>query len=153
MKKIIIISGFFLFGWLFANAQQVATPPATPPNPNAPEITFNELSYDFKTLQKGEECVHEFKFRNTGKEPLIISNCQSSCGCTAPTCPKEPIAAGGTGIIKVKYDSNRIGAFSKTITITSNAKNSPSVLSIKGNVESPPQEETFPGKNNAGMGQ
>ncbi|MFH1005137.1 MAG: DUF1573 domain-containing protein [Bacteroidota bacterium] len=155
MKKIIITSGFFLYGWLFASAQQstLSPSPASPPNPNAPEITFNEISHDFGILQKGDECSYEFKFSNIGKEPLIISNCQASCGCTTPTCPKEPIAAGGTSVIKVKYDSNRIGVFSKTITITSNAKNSPGTLAIKGNIEGPPQEETFPGKNNVGIGQ
>ena len=122
-------------------------------NPNAPEIVFEETAHDFGTLQKGDECMHEFKFKNIGKEPVIISNCQASCGCTTPSCPKEPIAPGASGVIKVKYDSNRVGVFTKTVTVTSNAKNSPITLSIKGNIEGPAQEEAFPGKNNGGMGQ
>lgn len=133
--------------------QQQTVTPAPAPNPNAPEITFEETSHDFATLQKGDECSHEFKFKNTGKEPLILANCQASCGCTTPSCPKEPIAPGASGIVKVKYDSNRVGVFTKTVTVTSNAKNSSVTLSIKGKVEGPAQEEAFPGKNNGGMGQ
>ena len=122
-------------------------------NLNAPEITFEEIIHDFGTLQKGDDCTVDFKFKNTGKEPLILANCQASCGCTAPTCPKEPIVPGASSVIKIKYDSNRVGVFSKTVTVTSNAKNSPVTLSIKGKIEGPAQEEAFPGKNNGGMGQ
>lgn len=154
MKKTIfslcILVCFGLIAWGQETPKQVA--PA-PPSPNAPEVTFEETSHDFATLQKGEECSFEFKFKNTGKEPLILANCQASCGCTTPSCPKEPIAPGMSGVIKVKYDSNRVGVFSKTVTVTSNAKNSPVVLSIKGKIEGPAQEEAFPGKNNGGMGQ
>ncbi len=123
------------------------------PNPNAPEIIFEEITHDFGTRQKGDDCTYDFKFKNTGKEPLILANCQSSCGCTTPVCPKEPIAPGSTGSIKVKYDSNKVGVISRTVTVTSNAKNSPVTLSIKGNIQGPAQEEAFPGKSNGGMGQ
>ena len=130
------------------------TPTIAPaPNPNASEITFEELSHDFGTLQKGDDCTFDYKFKNTGKEPLILANCQAACGCTAPTCPKEPILPGASGSIKVKYDSNRVGVFTKTVTVTSNAKNSPVTLTIKGKIDGPAQEEAFPGKNNGGMGQ
>ena len=131
----------------------VNAPAEVKPDPNAPEISFDETTFDFGTLQKGDECQHEFKFLNKGKEPLIISNCQASCGCTTPACPKEPIAPGTSSSIKVKYDSNRVGVFTKTITVTSNAKNSPVTLVIKGKIEGPAQDEAFPGKNNNGMGQ
>ena len=160
-KKAIITLGLALsFGFIglaqdghdHGTTPAVAAPDAKA-NPNAPEVFFDETAFDFGTLQKGDECSHEFKFKNTGKEPLILANCQASCGCTTPSCPKEPIAAGGTGVIKVKYDSNRVGAFNKTVTVTSNAKNSPITLSIKGKIEGPAQEEAFPGKNNSGMGQ
>src|ERR1041385_2141817 len=66
----------------------IATSPAPnapaekPVNPNGPEVSFEETSHDFATLQKGDDCSYEFKFKNTGKEPLIIANCQASCGCT-----------------------------------------------------------------------
>lgn len=150
---LLLCFGIISFGQDVQKNPATTAPAEAKPNPNAPEITFEETSHDFGTLQKGEECLFEFKFKNAGKEPLIIANCQSSCGCTVPVCPKEPIAPGMSGSVKVKYDSNRIGVFTKTITVTSNAKNSPVILSIKGKIEGPAQEETFPGKNNVGIGQ
>ena len=102
---------------------------------NQAEITFKDgLTYDFGTLKKGSDATYEFVFRNTGKEALVIQKAKGSCGCTVPTWPKKPIAKRKDGVIKVKYDSNRLGSFSKTITITSNAKNSRVVLTIKGKV-------------------
>lgn len=123
------------------------TSPAPNTSPTAPEIIFDTDAHDFGTLQKGAPCEYEFKFKNTGKEPLIIQNAQASCGCTVPSYPKEPIMPGQGGVIKVKYDSNRIGAFTKTVNVTSNAKNSPKIITIKGKVDAPPQEEQFPGNN------
>lgn len=152
MKKVILSFGIITSMVIISFGQNTVASDAKT-NPNAPEITFAEVVHDFGVVQKGDDCTYEFKFKNTGKEPLILSNCQSSCGCTAPHCPKEPIAPGGSAFIKVKYDSNRIGIFNKTVTVTSNAKNSPVTLTIKGNVEGPAQEEVFPGKNNSGMGQ
>jgi hypothetical protein len=156
MKKVFLSLGI-IFCFSLISFGQDSPKPATvevvKPNPNAPEITFTEVSHDFATLQKGDECSYEFKFKNTGKEPLILANCQASCGCTTPSCPKEPIAPGASGVIKVKYDSNRVGVFSKTVTVTSNAKNSPITLSIKGKIDGPAQEEAFPGKSNSGMTQ
>ena len=83
-------------------------------------------------------------FTNTGKEPLVITNCQGSCGCTVPKCPTAPILPGKSDVIKVKYDTNRPGAIYKTVTVTSNAKSGNVVLTIKGNVEVKPVEEAFP---------
>ena len=163
MKKSVLSLGTMLFLSIISFGQESPKPtspaPNAPaaaevkPNPNAPEITFEETIHDFGTLQKGDECAFEFKFKNTGKEPLILANCQASCGCTTPACPKEPIGPGMSSSVKVKYDSNRVGIFTKTITVTSNAKNSPVTLTIKGKIEGPAQEEAFPGKNNSGMGQ
>ncbi|MCC6251001.1 MAG: DUF1573 domain-containing protein [Bacteroidia bacterium] len=110
------------------------------------EITFAKDIHDFGTINKGDNGTFEFNFKNSGKEPLIISNAQGSCGCTVPQWPKEPIAPGGTGVIKVTYDTKRIGAFTKTVTITSNAQTSSKVLTIKGMVNDIPAEETFPAK-------
>ena len=76
----------------------------------------------------------EFKFTNTGKEPLIISKCKGSCGCTVPECPKEPILPGESAVIKVNYDEKRVGSFNKSITITSNAKNTTKILKVKGKI-------------------
>lgn len=104
-------------------------------NPNAAEITFENELHDYGTIKQGADGSCEFKFKNTGKDPLIISNAKGSCGCTVPTYPKEPIMKGQTGVIKVHYDTKRVGAFTKTVTINSNAKSDTKVITIKGLVE------------------
>ena len=93
-----------------------------PIDPNAPEIAFENEMHDYGTIKQGADGTCEFKFKNTGKDPLIISNAKGSCGCTVPTWPKEPVMKGQTGVIKVHYDTNRVGAFTKTVTLNSNAK-------------------------------
>ncbi len=125
----------------FAGRAQQTTPAAQDAtekvanNPNAPEMTFERETYDYGTIKQGADGGTEFKFKNTGKDPLVISEARGSCGCTVPTWPKEPIMKGQTSSIKVHYDTNRIGAFTKTVTITSNAKTGSKVLTIKGVVE------------------
>ncbi len=106
-------------------------------NANAPEITFENDVMDMGTyMQYDDESSRvEFVFINTGKEPLIIEKCKGSCGCTVPEWPKEPIGPGESGVIKVNYDEKRVGPYTKSITITSNAKTSPKVIKIKGKVE------------------
>ena len=147
MKKVFFITGIILFSALVSIGQETTTPPPTPPNPNAPEITFETDVHDFGTLQKGAECVYEFKFTNTGKEPLVIEKAEATCGCTVPSYPKEPIMPGKTAVIKVKYDSNRVGVFAKEVKVYSNAKTSVAKITIKGKIDAPPKEEVFPGNN------
>jgi Protein of unknown function (DUF1573) len=77
--------------------------------------------------------THQFEFANNGNAPLIIMGVKPSCGCTTPEWTKEPIPAGGTGFIKATYNAASIGAFNKTITVTSNAGGN-TVLTIKGDV-------------------
>ncbi|MDA3880934.1 MAG: DUF1573 domain-containing protein [Prolixibacteraceae bacterium] len=97
-------------------------------------IVFENLVHDYGTITKGADGNTEFKFTNKGDKPLILSNVRSSCGCTVPSWTKEPVEPGKTGLIKVKYDTKRVGSFSKSITVSSNAVNSRVVLRIKGNV-------------------
>jgi len=112
-------------------------------NKNAPEIKFEVETYDFGTIKQGDKVVYDFNFTNAGKEPLIITNAQGSCGCTVPVWPKEPIAKGGKGIINVEFNSaGKMGTQDKTVTITSNGKNSQVVLHLKGNVEAPAATES-----------
>ncbi len=99
------------------------------------EMTFKYTDHNFGTVMSGSDVSYDFEFINTGKEPIVINNVSTSCGCTTPSWPREPIPSKGRAIIKVKYDSNRIGNFSKTVTVYSNSKNSPVVLSIKGSVQ------------------
>ena len=127
----------------FANAQApAATPTAAPAgtqaaDPNAPEIKWESKNIDYGTVTKGDESnsTRYFKFTNVGKSPLIISSCHGSCGCTVPSCPTEAILPGKAGEIKVHYDINRPGNFTKTVTVSSNAKNNNETLQITGKVE------------------
>lgn len=102
---------------------------------NAAEISFDEKVFDYGTITKGADGNHTFTFTNTGNNPLIIESVKSSCGCTVPKKPKAPIAPGASGSIQVRYDTQRLGVFRKTITVTTNAgTNSVVALKIKGTV-------------------
>jgi hypothetical protein len=135
MKKVVLSLGFLFCITLIVNAQDAAS------NANAPVMTFDSEIHDFGTIDQGGDGTYLFKFKNTGKEPLIISNAKGSCGCTVPSWPKEPIGPGATGTIKVTYDTKRLGGFTKTVTISSNSKTPEKVITIKGTVK---VEETFP---------
>jgi hypothetical protein len=97
-------------------------------------IKFENTVHDYGTIEQGSDGSYEFKFTNEGKTPLILSNVRSSCGCTVPSWTKEPVAPGKEGAIKVVYNTHNVGNFSKTVTVSSNAKNSEVMLQIKGNV-------------------
>lgn len=99
---------------------------------NAQEFKFEKETIDYGKIDKGAKGERIFVFTNTGDAPLIIKNIQSSCGCTVPKKPEKPVMPGEKGEIKVSYDTNRLGGFSKSITIFSNAKNSRKVIRIKG---------------------
>ena len=102
------------------------------------KIEFNKEVHDYGNIKYGGEPYCSFEFKNTGDEPLIISNAKGSCGCTVPQYPKEAIKKGGKGVIKVTFNSaGKMGMQDKTVTITSNAKNSPVILHLKGTVEAP----------------
>lgn len=147
MQKLILSFVFVVFAVFNIRAQE--STPSTPPqpNPNAPEISFEKTVHDYGTIVQGADGTCEFKFTNTGKEPLILSKPQSSCGCTIPTWPQEPILPGKSDAIKVTYNTHNIGGINKTVTVTSNAKTSRVVLSIKGTVIAKPTE-TVPEKAN-----
>lgn len=97
-------------------------------------IVFDKFEHDYGTIKQGSDGVCEFVFTNKGKAPLVLSNVRASCGCTAPEWPQTPIEPGKTGTIKVKYNTNIVGVFNKSITVSSNAVNSNVVLRIKGTV-------------------
>jgi hypothetical protein len=105
------------------------------------EITFEKLIYDYGKIPYGEDGTYQFKFKNTGKGPLVITNVKSSCGCTIPEYPKAPIPKKKAGQIQVKYDTKRQGQFYKTIQVYSNGSKDPITLTIKGEVTSPTPEE------------
>jgi hypothetical protein len=132
MKKVFVSIGFSLMMTFAALAQNATTQPAV--NPNAPVITFEKTTHDYGTVTKGGDGTCEFKFKNTGVEPLILSNVQASCGCTVPEWPREPILKGKSASIKVKYDTNRVGPINKTLTVSSNGKEASLQLKIIGTV-------------------
>lgn len=99
-------------------------------------IEFEKTEHDFGTIPYKGDGSYEFVFKSTGKSPVVLSNVRSSCGCTVPEWPKEPIKKGETGKIKVTYNTRLIGSFAKSITVYTNASEAPIVLIIKGKVES-----------------
>ena len=140
MRKLIFLS-IALLGLVFtANAQAGA------------EIVFESEVHDYGTVDYAGDGTYAFKFTNTGKEPLVITDAKGSCGCTVPKWPKEPIMKGQSNYINVSYDTKRPGPFTKTVTITSNAGSGSKVLTIKGNVKSQEQtEDATPIKKSSGM--
>ena len=94
-----------------------------PQSDKRPEITFDENTFDFGVVKEELNSVsHVFSFTNTGNEPLVLSSVKASCGCTTPQWSREPVAPGGKGTILVKYSTaGRPGAFTKTVTVSSNA--------------------------------
>ena len=155
MKKVLLTLALAGMIGFVANAQTTTTPPPAPgqtaapadqPNPNAGDFKFSEETHDFGDIPQGTPVTTQFSFTNTGKEPLIIKNCQASCGCTVPSWPKEPILPGKESNIQVTYNAAHPGQFTKSITITSNAKTPTKVIYIKGNVQQKPAEQTTPDK-------
>lgn len=134
---------FMSFSGLFAQENTVS-----PSNQNAPVLSFETEVIDYGTIEQGADGNREFKFTNTGREPLIISNARGSCGCTVPTWPKTPIAPGASDVIKVHYDTKRIGPINKSVTVTSNASQATIVLRIKGTVKAPTPVQTTPVNEN-----
>ncbi len=127
MKKILFILFIGLVS-INAKAQDIN------PDSIVPIFNFEEEVIDYGDIAQNSDGERSFVFENVGKSPLIITQVKGSCGCTVPTKPEEPIMPGKTGVIKVKYATNRVGAFSKTITITSNASEPTKVLRVKGRV-------------------
>lgn len=121
-----------------ATTTPAAATPAAPAVPAGPATTLNfeETEFDFGTVEMGEKVEHIYKFKNTGDEPLTISNAKGSCGCTVPQWPKEPISPGESGEILVIFDTkNKPNKQTKTVTITANTEPAQSFLKITGFVE------------------
>jgi len=126
MKKLIFTLAIFL-GTFALNAQTEVF--------NGPAIELDKEVHDYGTIENGSDGTCVFTIKNIGTEPLIISRCKGSCGCTVPTCDKTPVLPGETTKVKVKYDTKRTGTINKSVTITSNAINEPTkVIRIKGKI-------------------
>ncbi len=125
MKKIVLVLFIGMLGFTLTAQDKAA------------KIEFKTETVDYGEINKGSDGVRVFEFTNTGNAPLIVSNVKSSCGCTIPKKPKDPILPGKTGTIEVKYDTNRVGPIRKAITVTSNADTPTKVLKIKGTIKDP----------------
>jgi hypothetical protein len=117
------------------------------------KIEFKETTIDYGTIEKGANGVRTFEFTNTGDAPLIVSKVSSSCGCTVPKKPEDPIMPGMTGEIEVKYDTNRVMPIRKTITVLSNAETPTVALKIKGEVIDPSKTSVLEKKGKSVMEQ
>ena len=135
IKSILLFIAILSSGISFAQEKKVLNNIGNE-NTNQASFKFETEEYNFGTIEQGESITHEFKFVNTGNEPLIISKAEGSCGCTVPIFPKEPILKNQSAVIKVTFNSTgKYGIQDKTVTITSNAEQSPMVIHIKGTVQ------------------
>jgi hypothetical protein len=120
-----------------ANTSRERAAQLEPAKPTGPltSLKFDQMAHDFGTIKQDSENLKIFKFTNTGKEPLIIENAKGSCGCTVPEYPKEPIAPGATGEIKVVYRPGKQKDMqTKNVTITANTDPANTVLTISAKV-------------------
>jgi hypothetical protein len=127
MKKLMILCAVILGFTITASAQ----------TDTKPEFKFNEEVHAFGKVPQGKPVTTEFAFTNIGEEPLILTNVQPTCGCTIADYTKTPVLKNAKGIIKITYNAANIGAFSKTIIVTSNAKTPSKNLIITGEVLAP----------------
>ena len=143
MKRIILLAAITFFGITTSNAQTKkavkkadATVKVATPQADGAGMVFENETIDYGTIPHNADGKREFVFTNNGNKPLIIESTQGSCGCTVPTKPEGPIAPGAKATIGVKYATDRVGAFTKTVTVKSNAAGQETkVLTIKGTVE------------------
>ncbi len=113
--------------------------PVTADNPidttNVAKLKFDNIRYRYGEVDAGEIVTHTFKFKNVGKAPLVISNAKSTCGCTVPEWPKEPIPVGASGEIHVKFDTKNKDLYqTKPIFLTANTHPSETTLYLMGKV-------------------
>ena len=101
---------------------------------SGPEFEWDKTEHDFGAIPQGDPVTAEYKFKNMGSTPIILSNVKSTCGCTVPVWPKEPIMPGEEATIKATYNAKNPGTFTKRITVVSNAKDNYIYLLLKGKV-------------------
>ena len=121
MKNLLILIAFVALP-LVTKAQQF------------PQFKWSETVHDFGKIKKGIPVTATFGYTNTGKAPLIITEAKGSCGCTVPEHTKESVAPGKNGKVTATFNAAGVGAFSKTVTVTSNVEGGPQILTIKGEV-------------------
>lgn len=147
MKKFILSLGLSAF-FLGAMAQQEGKMVGG----TGAQISVDKEVHDYGKIAAGANGTCEFKVTNTGDQPLIITNCKGSCGCTVPKCDTAPIKPGQSTMVTVKYDTKRPGPINKSVTISSNAANAPEkIVRISGTVEPGPETPASPVKEQSPM--
>ena len=145
MKKIVFIALVSIFSLSTVNAQTKAKKAAKTtatkvaavktPAVEGAGMVFENDTIDYGTIPHNSDGKREFVFVNNGNKPLVIESTQGSCGCTVPTKPEGPIAPGAKATIGVKYATDRVGPFTKNVTVKSNATGQETkLLTIKGTV-------------------
>lgn len=142
MKRIFSITVLAIMTFTISCSQTSQAENSIDIDAQGPAIEFVKVVHDYGTIVQGENGICEFKFKNNGSEPLILSNVRSSCGCTVPSWPREAISPGEESTITVKYDTRRVGPISKSITVTSNGSEQPIILRIKGKISPKPAAES-----------
>ncbi|MCE3295166.1 MAG: hypothetical protein K0R65_880 [Crocinitomicaceae bacterium] len=132
MKSLFLI--LLTFGFAFAGMSQEATKKTKQPKKEKPAVVFTQTVIERNGINYGADETFTFEFKNKSKQPVIVTNVGTSCGCTTAKKPEEPIKPGKTGVIVVKYDTKRVGNFTKDINVTTNATAEPIKLQIKGSV-------------------
>ena len=127
MKKLLLFL-FVSFGVFTLQAQ------TKPSKEDGAQIKFEKTILDYGKVLKGSSGSRYFKFTNTGNAPLEFKSVEGSCGCTVPKMPSEAVLPGKSSKLEVTYDTKRMGRFSKSVTIVTNASKEPVVLRIKGEV-------------------
>ena len=146
MKKV-LYSFFLILGLAFVSNVSAQESIIPNPDPNAADLKFESEVIDFGVLEYDANGIREFKFTNAGKSPLTITAVTAECGCTTTTIdgkqgwPAEPVLPGKSGVIKIKYDTKRVGRFEKNITITSNGKFASKKVRITGTIKAKPGAE------------
>lgn len=130
MKKLFLNLG--LIGLLACTGQ---AQPSQEVSIGAPNLHVDSEVFDYGEITKGSDGQCTFVVTNTGDQPLIISKCDKTCGCTIPKCDPKPVVSGGTSEIVVTYDTKRLGPFTKSVKVHSNDPDEPlKILRIKGTV-------------------
>ena len=143
MKNFFLLTlGLMLSVALHAQTPVLATP--TTEKVGGPKMVFETTTVDYGEIKKGGDPLRKAVFTNKGTEPLIVKNARGSCGCTVPTWPKEPIMPGETGVIEIRYDTQRVGSINKTVSIQTNEGEEEIRLIVKGNITEE-HEENVPG--------
>jgi len=138
MKTLLFIAVILLAGFNQVNAQTDATAAGTQAkittNSNGPKAKWDKIVNDFGEIEQGIPKEASFKLTNEGKEPLLIQTAKAGCGCTNLKYSPEPVLPGKSTIISATYNAAAAGAFTKSITVTTNADPNAVMLLIKGTV-------------------